>query len=157
MAQNDKESADSSNSGLDNRNSSEIAVFKAITDHYKQDLREFFTRSNFYLAVQGALVYGFLSAGFLSADKDIDDFIVYGVCIFGMILSVFWWLVARGSCFWIRTWRHQVRSLSKEFSGFYNEAESKTMGQRLQSPEEVTRYLPVVFGLIWALFLWQAS
>ncbi len=34
----------------------DVAAFQAVTDHFKQDLREFYTRNNLFMAVQAALL-----------------------------------------------------------------------------------------------------
>jgi hypothetical protein len=34
----------------------DLEDFRAVTDHFKQDIREFFTRSNFYLVAEGGLL-----------------------------------------------------------------------------------------------------
>ena len=55
-----------------------VAEFNAITDHFKQDLREFFTRSNFYLAAQAALLS---VSGVRDIPTNIFDYVVTLVLI----------------------------------------------------------------------------
>ena len=126
-----------------------IAEFQAVTDHYKQDLREFFTRSNFYLAVQGALVYGLTTRE--RSDDDLDLVVDLGILILGIILCLFWWLVARGSHFWIKTWRKKCGDLSELYSEAesYHEAESLAGEHPWNSPETVTKHLPLLFAVFW--------
>ncbi len=132
--------------------SMDIAVFRAITDHYRQDLREFFTRSNFYLAVQGAL----LSAlGIRDAPVSAFDYIVTsGIIVAGLVLAFFWWLVACGSVFWIKLWREEVRELSGKYSSTesYKRMEEIAIAKPHKSPEVITKYLPWLFALIWLIF-----
>jgi len=132
--------------------SMDIAVFRAITDHYRQDLREFFTRSNFYLAVQGAL----LSAlGIRDAPVSAFDYIVTsGIIVAGLVLAFFWCFVAFGGVFWIRLWRTEVRELSREYSNTksYQRMENFAEDNPHKSPEEITKYLPWLFVLFWLIF-----
>lgn len=39
----------------------DIAAYNSVTDHFKQDLREFFQRSNFYLIAETALLSVFFT------------------------------------------------------------------------------------------------
>jgi len=127
-------------------------VFEAVVDHYKQDLREFFTRSNFYLAVQTALLSVF---GFRDIPDSLLDYIVMTVIIAaGLAIAVIWWVAARGSILWIDRWRREVQRLSQEHSptGSYDEIEQTAKAHPYQSPERVTKLLPLLFGLIWFTF-----
>ena len=129
-----------------------VEEFNAITDHFKQDLREFFTRSNFYLAVQAALLSVF---GVRDTPANLFDHVVTLVLILtGLALSVFWGVVAHGSVLWIDRWRKEVRRLSAEYSETksYDRIEEWADEHRRQSPERITMYLPWLFGAIWCVF-----
>lgn len=39
----------------------DLEVYKAITEHFRQDVREFWTRSNFYLLIQTGLLSVFIA------------------------------------------------------------------------------------------------
>ena len=130
----------------------DIAVFGAITAHYRQDLREFFTRSNFYLAVQGAL----LSAlGIRQTPESAFDYVVTtGIIMTGLILTFFWSFVACGGVFWINVWRKEVRKLSQQYSNTqsYQRIEKIAEDYPHKSPEVITKYLPWLFTLFWLIF-----
>ena len=129
-----------------------VAEFNAITDHFKQDVREFFTRSNFYLAVQAALLSVF---GVRDTPANCFDYVVTIVLILtGLALSIFWGVVAHGSVLWIGRWRDEVRRLSAEYSETksYDRIESLADEHPLQSAEIITMYLPWLFGTIWCVF-----
>lgn len=129
-----------------------VTEFNAITDHFKQDLREFFTRSNFYLAVQTVLLSVF---GVRDTPVDFFDHIITLVLILtGLALSVFWGVVAHGSVLWIRQWRAEVRRLSAEYSETqsYDRIEAWADEHPLWSAERITMYLPLLFGIIWFVF-----
>ena len=129
-----------------------VAEFNAITDHFKQDLREFFTRSNFYLAVQAALLSVF---GVRNTPANSFDYVVTLVLILtGLALSVFWGVVTHGSVIWIGRWRDEVRRLSAEYSETksYDKIEALADEHPLQSAETITMYLPWLFCIIWSVF-----
>ncbi len=91
----------------------DVAVFEAVTDHYKQDLREFFTRSNFYLAVQGALLSAF---GIRGIPQVTSDYVVsIGIIVVGLALTAFWWIEALGSGLAIQQLRPETRKRTREF------------------------------------------
>lgn len=126
-------------------------IFQAVVDHYKQDLREFFNRSNFYLAVETALLAAF---GVRNAPQSPFDYVVsVGIIGIGLALTLFWWIAARGSVFWINIWRSEVQQLSKDYSPTqsYNEIERKAKDDPWKSPERITQYLPLLFILIWSI------
>ncbi len=129
-----------------------VVEFNAITDHFKQDLREFFSRSNFYLAVQAALLS---VSGLRDTPANSFDYVVTFVLILtGLVLSVFWGVVAHGSVLWIGRWRDEVRRLSRDYSETksYDRVEALGDGHPLQSAERITMYLPWLFGIIWSVF-----
>lgn len=129
-----------------------VAEFNAITDHYKQDVREFFTRSNFYLAVQAAFLSVF---GVRDTPAHFFDYFVTLVLILtALALSAFWGVVAHGSVLWIGRWRKEVRRLSAEYSETksYDRIEAWADEHPMQSAERITMYLPWLFGIIWCVF-----
>ncbi len=129
-----------------------VAEFNAITDHFKQDVREFFTRSNFYLAVQAALLSVF---GVRDMPANLFDLVVTLVLILtGLVLSIFWGVVAYGCVVWIGRWRDEVRRLSREYSETksHYRIEALAVKHPWQSAERITMYLPWLFGIIWCVF-----
>lgn len=128
------------------------AGFNAVTDHFKLDLREFFTRSNFYLAVQVALLS---VSSFRDTPILLFDYVVTLVVVLtGLAISVFWGIVAYGSVKWIGHWRDEVRCLSKEYSETqsYYRIEDWDKVYPLRSAERITMCLPWLFCIIWYLF-----
>lgn len=135
-------------------------VFNSVADHYKQDLREFFTRANFYLAVQTAL----LSAiGFREApNSKVDWAIMFFIALTGAVLACVWGVISIGAVRWIRLWREEVLRLSNEFSltkSYFN-VENETKDHRYWSPEELTKFVPWFFVTLWILLpitMWIVS
>lgn len=134
------------------KNSSKVkidTVFEAVVDHYKQDLREFFTRSNFFLAVQAALLS---VLGIRDNPDDPFDYAITVVIVFaGLVISTIWVFAGRGSLFWIKRWRDEVIFLSKHFSPTQSYKVLEEIGKikPYNSPEQVANLLPYLFGVIW--------
>ena len=124
-------------------------VFEAVADHYKQDLREFFTRANFYLAVHAALL---TAIGIRQVpDSRADWAVTLIIAIAGVVLACVWGLASYASVLWIRRWRKEIQQLSREYSPTetYHNIEEEANRHRYQSPEELTKFLPWFFGIIW--------
>ncbi len=134
-------------------------VFQAIAGHYEQDLREFFARANFYLAVHAVL----LSAiGIREVpDSRFDWAVTVVIASAGVVLACVWGLVSHGSVMWIRRWRREIRRLSLVYSptDSYHAIEQYASRQWYQSPEELTKFLPWFFAVVWValpIVLWVA-
>lgn len=122
-------------------------VFKVLSEHYRQDLREFWSRNNFYLVVDSALVSVYVSQG----DSDVRT--VLG--LFGLVVSTFWYVVARGSILWLGHWRREVMQLDElvDRLGVWQRVEARVKQRPWESPSWVTHWLPVTFGIGWFLLL----
>jgi hypothetical protein len=84
----------------------DLEVFKVVGEHYRQDLRDFWTRSNFYLVVEGGLLSVFFSR--LGNTSKYEIAIDFAFILLGGLLAVIWFFVARNSLFWIQQWRTQM-------------------------------------------------
>lgn len=124
-------------------------VFQAVADHHKQDLREFFTRANFYLAVHAALLTAISIRD--APDSRADWAVTIIIAFAGVVLAFVWGLVSHGSVLWIRRWRKEIQQLSREYSPTesYHNIEEDANHHRYQSPEELTKFLPWFFGIVW--------
>lgn len=126
-------------------------VFNSVADHYKQDLREFFTRANFYLAIHTAL----LSAiGIRNVpNSKVDWAITLLIAFAGVVIACVWGFASYGAVKWIRRWRKEIQKLSLKYSptNSYNDIEIEASQHRFQSPEELTKYLPWFFVVVWSL------
>lgn len=132
----------------------DVAVFTAVTDHFKRDIQWFFDRSNFFLVAEAALLSVFFV---LIKDRPTDgiDIIMLGIALAGLALVVFWWFAVRGSLFWINYWREEAQRLSAELSRFriYHESQEVALANPTKSPEKIAKCLPRLFGVIWLLML----
>ncbi|MFY1672695.1 hypothetical protein ACN27G_22475 [Plantactinospora sp. WMMB334] len=126
----------------------DIEVFKMVTEHFRQDLREFWVRSNMYLLVTGVLVSVFASLG----DKG-----GYRLALpaFGLLVSIFWSAVAYGSSRWIQIWRNEICAIDREVDRFqvFDRVERRGRERKVWSPSWVTQFLPVVVGIGWLTLL----
>jgi hypothetical protein len=131
----------------------DVEVFRAVTDHFNQDIREFFSRSNFYLVAQAALLSAFFTRK--QPATNFEFLIIIGIVMAGLSVVVFWWRVAMGSVFWIKQWRGEVQRVSEELSRLksYKNMEDIAQKNPNMSPENVTRLLPILFGVIWIVIL----
>src|SRR5215813_3667549 len=126
----------------------DLQIFQMVHEHFEQDLREFWQRSNFYLVVDGLLLSAFVSAHLRSLQ-------ILLACV-GLVISLFWLLVARGSIIWIRLWRGEVRRLDQVVNRFqsFNRVENQVQVRRWSSPSWLTQWLPAFFLGGWvAIFL----
>ncbi len=137
-------------------NQMDAAVYHAVTDHFKQDIREFFSRSNFYVVAEAAFLSAFFAIvsktyGGGNATPDLQLWAIKGIAIAGLLLSVIWLLVAVSSAYWIKRWREQVRYVSNSYSNIkvYEDVEGVNWVKDKFRPEHITLLLPVLFLVFW--------
>lgn len=128
------------------------AVYTVVTDHFKQDLREFYARSNFYLVAQAALLAAFFGR------RSPEPYANVMLVAIGLVTALFWLCVTHSTVFWIRRWREQVLRVSRELDrrfDAYAQAESPHRHLRAvrESPEDMTKWLPAVFVAAWVAIL----
>ncbi|XVV17178.1 hypothetical protein ACQP2X_23215 [Actinoplanes sp. CA-131856] len=127
----------------------DIEVFKVVAEHYRQDLREYWVRNNMYLLITGILVSVFASLGSKEG---------YGLALpaFGLLVSIFWFAVARGSTRWLQVWRDELCAIDHAVDRFqvYHRVEQRgRMNGKLRSPSWVTQFLPLVVSAGWLTLL----
>jgi hypothetical protein len=127
----------------------EVEVFKAVTEHYRQDIREYWSRSNFYLLVEAGLLSVYVSLG--SQSSTLTQAMSLSLGIFGLIIAIVWMLVCRASVVWIRRWRGFTVDLDKivDRHRIYARAEAFASNNPLFSSSTITQVLPVLFCLGW--------
>ena len=97
-------------------------IYEVVTDHYKQDLRIFWTRANFFLLIQAGLI-GFFTS---NPQPDPNDlFLRITMCTIGLIIAIVWFLVTKSSVYWIEKWRERVVEIDSKINPFqsYSKAE----------------------------------
>jgi hypothetical protein len=122
-------------------------VFKLVHMHYLHDLSLFWQRSNFYLLVEGALVTGFAS----STEAELR----VALAGIGLLISLFWFMVARGSVIWLNRWREELITLDALVDRLqvYARIEPQVLARPWESPSWITRWLPIPFGVSWVVLL----
>ena len=131
----------------------EIEIFKIVTDHLKQDTAQFWIRANFYLVAHAGLLSAFVLS-YSALRHEVGVFKV--IPVLGVLASIFWFAVMRGSIRWIQRWREQVLKLYEELDRFrcYVQVESVAKRSPLSSPSYLTQFLPLLFVLAWlAIFI----
>lgn len=131
----------------------DLEAYKAVGEHFRQDLREFWNRSNFYLLVQAGLLSVFVSTSNRTSRYEMA--IAIALVILGEVLAVMWWLVARGSILWIREWRKQMIALDDAVDRHrcFSVVERHVNQSPFKSPSYITQFLPLVFCLVWLALL----
>ena len=129
----------------------EVEVYRTVTEHFRQDIREFWTRSNFYLVVEAGLISVFVA----SADKPTDATVRLLLAGLGAVLSVFWLVVTWGSVHWINRWREQVRQVEKPVDSrrTFAKAEALHDEKPYMSAQTVTQFVPVLFLGTWIVLI----
>ena len=129
----------------------EIEVYKTVAEHYRQDIREFWTRSNFYLVVEAGLISVFVA----SADEPTATTVRLLLAWLGAVLSLFWLLVMWGSVRWINRWRDQVREVEKRVDQWstFTKAEALHKKKPYTSAATVTQFVPVLFLVVWIILI----
>jgi len=133
--------------------SHDFEVFSIVTDHFKQDTREFWTRANFYLVAHAGLFSVFFIdyPGMIKA----PSLLILVIPALGFTIAIFWFFVLRGAMTFLSRWRDQVIRLDRELDRFqcYVEVESTIKQNPLSSPSYLTQFLPLFFGVAWGLIL----
>jgi hypothetical protein len=127
--------------------------FKMIAEHFMQDVREFWTRANFYLLAHTALLSAFVVV-YPTLVKD-QIIVVILVPLFGITIAAFWFRVLQASVYWIGQWREQVIKLSRKLDRFqcYAQVENLFNQEKTKSPSYLTQFLPLMFVVIWSMML----
>lgn len=134
----------------------DLEVYKAITEHFRQDIRQFWVRSNFYLIIQVGLLSFFVSITPDMTNPSIDDMITtIAMAILGLSIAVVWFIISRGAVQWIKRWREQTILIDNVVDRFkiYSKVEGFAETSPLMSPSNVTQFLPILFFTIWLFMI----
>jgi hypothetical protein len=130
----------------------ELEHFKLVVDHYKQDIREYWTKANFFFLANAGLLSGFII--FLDHANDFPLFKI-ALPITGIVVAVFFYLILHYSNYWSKRWRCEVLTLCKGGKKFqcYWAVEDEAQVCPHKHPEFWTQLLDLAFIFIWAGFL----
>ena len=131
----------------------DLEVYRAVTEHFRQDVREIWTRSNFYLLVQSGLLSVFISIFSRPSGHDRAITLVFGGL--GFVIAIIWAIVAKLCIKWLRRWRAQAIEIDKVVDRHqcYSKVESLALQKPLMTPSYVTKYLPLVFCAAWVVLI----
>lgn len=127
----------------------DLEVYRAVTEHFRQDVREFWARSNFYLLVQAGLLSVFVAVS--PASSFYGKITALTLSILGLVIATVWFIVLKGAVLWIRRWRDQTIKIDNVIDRHrvYEKVESFAYSSPIMSPSNVTQYLPIFFGIAW--------
>ncbi len=137
-------------------------VYRSVTDHFRQDLREFFSRSNFFLVAEAALLSAFyaIQTKLISPPDQVnlrDLWSNKALALAGLLLTVIWLFVSCSSAYWIRRWRREIKTVSEALSNIssYKKVEEVKWWTDLLRPEHITLLLPLLFLGLWGFALFK--
>jgi hypothetical protein len=141
----------------------DLEAYRMVDEHHRQDLREFWGRSNFYLLVQGGLITVAISGLGQALGVRI------ALTILGFILSLHWYVIVRASNAWARAWGRRFLQIEKivdrhrsyyetEQDALRDPALSLRFGKRtfLLNPNVNAQQLPLIFAVAWLVLFVMA-
>ena len=126
--------------------------FQMASDHFNQDLSNFWNKANFYLLANT----GLLSAFYIASSPLAGTPVVFVIPIVGIAIAVLWLLVLRGSVYFIKLWRNQLIFISGKIDKFlsYNVVENDVQQRAWhRDPQTLTQFVPVPFIVAWLAIL----
>jgi hypothetical protein len=123
----------------------DIAVFRVVSEHFRNDLMIFWQQTGLFLVAVGALVTIYVQS------QDPRSLISWVVWILGLLLTAFWFWVGWNRARLIDVWRGHVIKIDQDVDryGFYNKVESDVRKSWWKSPTTVTKFLPGFLLLAW--------
>ncbi len=121
----------------------DLEMLKLASEHFRLDLQLFWQRSNLYLLLNTAAATVYVSAS-QPALRPV-------LAAFGLITSVFWFLVLRGSAYWIDRWRQELERLDPIASDhrFFTRMSQETVRKPWLVASEISQWLPVILTIGW--------
>jgi len=131
----------------------DLEILKMVHEHFLQDLRDFWSRSNFYLVVQAGLISVFVSQR--NMNSTYSAAVSLGLATLGFLLAIAWLVVMRGAIHWIRRWRKKVVELDIHTDPHkaFATVETEVSSSPFLSPSNVTSWIPIFFIIAWPLLI----
>jgi hypothetical protein len=135
------------------QSSRDMEIFRIVTEHFRQDTREFWNRASFYLLAQAGLFSAFVIA-YPTLVRDKSP-IAIAIPVLGLMVATLWSLVLRGAVRLLQQWREMVIKLDEELDRFkcYVQVENLVKQQPSLSPSYITQFLPIAFASVWLAIL----
>jgi hypothetical protein len=128
----------------------DLEMLKLASEHFRLDLQLFWQRGSLFLLLNTAVATVYASAS-QPALRPV-------LALFGLITTVFWFLVMRASAYWIDRWRGELAALDPAASNHrvFVRMSDETVSKPWLVPSEITKWLPAVLAIGWsALFIWS--
>jgi hypothetical protein len=128
-----------------------MSNFQMASEHFNQDLNNFWNKANFYLLANTGLI----SAFYIASSPLAGTPVIYVIPVVGIAIAVLWFLVLRGTVIFIELWRNQLIFISEKIDRFlsYNIVESQVEKRHWQDPQTLTQFVPVPFIVAWLAIL----
>ncbi len=128
----------------------QVEVYKAVAEHFRLNIREFWTRSSFFLVAQAALLSGFAVTA--TRGQGLDSAVGIALGVLGAAITVCWLGVDALSVCWIDRWRDRIvaveRVVDRDLS--YDTAENvRTNCRAFRRAQDIARLVPLLFLLAW--------
>lgn len=133
----------------------DVAVFEAVTEHLRHDLRMSWEHAALFTLIQGALLS--VLAGVAGDDGVVEVETLNVLSGSGAVLAVYWGVVAWSRKRLIGRWRQEVRAVDFAIDRFqtYIHVEDWVAGGPLRGPVKLVSFLPWFIVVGWAV-LWAA-
>ncbi len=122
----------------------QVEVYKAVAEHFRLNIREFWTRSSFFLVAHAALLSGF--AVIATSEQGYDKPIGTALGALGVAIAVCWLVVDAISVCWIDRWRARILSVEKVVDKDLSYAVAEAWRPRAQ---DIARFVPLLFLPAW--------
>lgn len=126
----------------------DLEMLKLASEHFRLDLQLYWQRGSMFLLMNTAVATVYASAS-QAALRPV-------LAIFGLITTVFWFLVMRASAYWIDRWREELAAMDAAASNyrFFTRMSEDTSRKPWLVPSEISKWLPAVLAAGWcALFI----
>ncbi len=122
----------------------QVEVYRTVAEHFRLNIREFWTRSNFFLVAQAALLSGF--AVIATREQGLDRAFGIALGVLGALIAVCWLVVDAISVCWIDRWRARILSVEKVVDKDLSYARAEAWRPRAQ---DIARFVPPLFLAAW--------
>ena len=138
----------------------EFDIYTLASEHFRHDLTQFWNHSSFFALLQGALISVAVTNLGPQGEKQTPGVLDYqqmggAIGAIGLLIALFWSMVAWRRSDLIQEWRKQVLHLDGRVNrhAMYQRVEPKVAGYWWYGPTKLTVALPLLFAAVWLLLL----
>jgi hypothetical protein len=125
-----------------------IRRFDAVMRYYSYETTMYWARSHFFLVANAGLFA--LSVTAILSRQIERPYLLTFVCIFGVLLSILWYLVLRTGQYWTSRWENICLSLEQAAFGDV-EIFRNCRPRRHLSTKLVARFAALLFIVVWTV------